>query len=187
MATASLPLAAAAFGLTLPPLMQSPWRAASLGEFWSERWNLFAANLFRKFCFAPLARRGVALALYATFLASAIVHVLLALAVLGNLKLSLIFGSFFLAQPFFITAERHLHVRRWRPAAGRIWTLTVLAITSPLLVEPMLEFFERNWGEPENAFLPALATLGFVIVFSLIVSLASLSARPAVAKVTLPA
>jgi len=182
MATAGLPLVAAAFGLTLPPLMQSPYRSASVGEFWSKRWNIFASVLARKYCFAPLARHGVALALLTTFSASAVAHVLLVDMATGRWKISLICGAFFLVQPLLIGAERWLKVRRWRPMAGRAWTLAALALTSPLFVEPALQIIEKSWGVPDDVLLPTVATLGFVIGFSSILSLASLASRSAAAR-----
>src|SRR5882724_9496910 len=56
-------------------------------------------------------------------------------------------------------------------AARRAWTLGVLAITSPLFVEPLLQIAERSWGVPGSVLFPTLAVLGFVIVFSSIFSL----------------
>jgi hypothetical protein len=103
--------------------------------------------------------------------------------VLGGWKIGAVFGAFFLVQPLLIAAERRLAVRRWRPAAGRAWTLTALAITSPLVIEPSLQFLERYWGAPDNVLLPTLAALGFIITLSGIVSLVSLAASPAANRV----
>jgi len=185
MATAGLPLVAAAFGLTVPPLMLSPYRSASVGEFWAKRWNIFVSALLRKFCFAPLARHGVVLALVTTFFVSAAAHVLLFVMATGRWKISLICGAFFLVQPLLIGAERWMHVRRWQPMAGRAWTLAALALTSPLIVEPALQIVEveKSWGRPDDVLLPTVAALGFVIGLSSILSLASLASRPAAPRV----
>ena len=78
-----------------------------------------------------------------------------------------------------IAAERRFGERRWRPAARRAWTLGVLAITSPLFVEPLLQIAERSWGVPGSVLFPTLAVLGFVIVFSSIFSLASFAGSAA--------
>jgi Membrane bound O-acyl transferase family len=177
MATACHNFETAFLGLTVPPLFQSPYRLASVSEFWTKRWNLPASGLLRQYCFALLARRGVALALFTTFALSAVGHALLAKLVLGRWWIAVACGAFFLAQPLVIAAERRLNVRRWRPAAGRAWTLTVLAITSPLVVETILQIVERGWGAPGNVLLPTAAVLGFVTVLSSIVSLASLTSR----------
>jgi hypothetical protein len=176
MVTAGVPLVTAAMGIMVPPLFQSPYRSASVSEFWSTRWNIGASQLFREQCFAPLARRSVALALSAAFVASAVLHALLALLALGSWEIALACGAFFAVQPIIIAVERWMRVRRWRPAAGRAWTLAALAITSPLFVEPTLQIVEGSWVD--NVLLPTLIVLGFVIVFSGVVSLASLSARP---------
>ena len=131
--------------------------------------------LFRPFCFAPLARRGTVLALFAVFALSAIGHALLAFMALGRWRISLICGAFFVVQPLFIIAERRLAVRRWRQAAGWTWTLAILMITSPLFVEPVLQVIENSWGKPESVLPPTLVVLGFVMVFSGVFSLAALA------------
>jgi hypothetical protein len=181
MATAGLPLVTAAFGFTVPQLMQSPYLSTSVGEFWTKRWNIAASQkLFRPYCFAPLARRGgVGLALFTTFLVSGIAHMLLAYMALGRWRISLICGAFFVVQPLLIAIERWMKVRRWRPAAGRAWTLAVLALTSPLFVEPGLQIIERSWGAPDDVLSPTAATLGGVIIFSSIISLALLASSSA--------
>lgn len=176
MATAGLPLVAAAFGVAVWPFMQSPYRSASIGEFWTRRWNIYTSALARKYCFAPLARRGVALALFTTFFISAVAHVLLFAMAAGRWKMSLICGAFFLVQPLLIGIERRLKVRHWHRAAARTWTLTALALTSPLFVEPALQIFEKSWGAPGDMLLPVVATLGFVLGFSGILSLVAFAA-----------
>jgi len=175
MATACHTFLTALLGLTVPPWFQSPYRSASVGEFWAKRWNLYSSQILRRQCFAPLARYGAGLALFTAFLVSAIAHVLFVYVPLGRWRISLMCGAFFLVQPLPIAAERWMKVRRWRPGAGRAWTLTVLAITSPLVVEPMLQIFETSWGAPDDVLLPTSAALGFVIVLSSIPPLASLA------------
>jgi hypothetical protein len=72
---------------------------------------------FRPLVFAPLARRGIALALFAAFFASAVSHTLLAYMAMVRWKISLVCGAFFVVQPLLILAERRMNVRRW-PTAG---------------------------------------------------------------------
>jgi hypothetical protein len=164
MITAGLPLVSAAFGLTVPQLMQSPWRSVSIGEFWTKRWNIFASQkVFRPYFFAPLARRSAALALVFVFFASGLAHAMLAFMAIGKWGLSLCCGVFFVVQPLLIAAERWMKVRRWRPAAGWMWTLAALTLTSPLFVEPALQIIESSWGRPGTVLPPALAALGFVL------------------------
>jgi uncharacterized membrane protein YhaH (DUF805 family) len=113
--------------------------------------------------------------MFATFAISAAGHALMAFFVLGRWKSAVIFGSFFLAQPLLIAAERRLAVRRWRPEAGRAWTLAVLAITSPMVIEPTLQSSEKFWGAEDNVLIATPAVLGIIIVLSGIVSLVSLA------------
>jgi hypothetical protein len=179
MITAGLPFAAAPLGLNVPPLMQSPYRSASVSEFWAKRWNLRVSEfLFRKCCFAPFARQGVAIALFVPFAISAGAHVAIAYVALGRWGISLICGAFFLVQPLLIAAERWLTVRRWRPAARHAWTLAVLTLVSPLFIEPALQAAERDWGGLDQVPGQALALLGVVIAVSSVIALASLTARP---------
>jgi len=183
MITAGFPLAATALGVTVPPLMQSPWRSVSVTEFWGKRWNIFASEkLFHPYCFTPFARHSLALALFAPFALSALGHLLAAFVALGNWRLSLLFGAFFLVQPLLIVAERRLGVRRWHPAAARAWTLTALAITAPLFVEPLLQTVERSWGTQTSALPPTAFALGCILVFSAIVALVSLASCSAATK-----
>jgi hypothetical protein len=178
MLSASLPLISAALGVMVPPLFQSPYRAATVNEFWAQRWNIGASELFRTSCFAPLARRSTELAMVSAFAASAIAHVLLAYFALGRWGISLACGAFFMVQPLPIAVERRLNVRHWRPIARHAWTLGALTTTSPLFVEPVLQIIERTWGEQHNPLQPSLAALGIVLVFTSVVALASLAALP---------
>lgn len=177
MVTASHDFLTALVGLSAPALMRSPYLSTSISEFWTKRWNPAASLLvFRALVFTPLARRGPAMALWAAFVASAVAHVLLPYMATGNWGISLMCGAFFLVQPLLIAAERWMNVRRWPSTAARAWTLTALAITSPLFVEPALQIVEPSWG-PSNCVLPpAIAVLGFVLVVTVLFSLGSLAA-----------
>lgn len=179
MVTASHDFLTALLGLSAPALMQSPHLSRTVNEFWTKRWNPAASALvFHPYCFAPLARRSVALGLFAAFLFSAIAHVLLPFMAIRRWGISLMCGAFFLVQPFLILAERAMNVRRWRPAAQRVWTLTALAVVSPLFIEPALQICQSGWQAADNAFFPALAVLGFVVIANLFFALGSLVACP---------
>jgi hypothetical protein len=173
MATAVLSLMGATLGVEVPRLFHSPYRSTSVNEFWTKRWNIAASEIFRRFCFKPIARRSVALALLATFTISAIGHVLLTYVALGRWGISLVCGSFFLVQPILIAAERRLAIRRWPRRAAWAWTLTAIAITSPLIIEPLLQICQLGPGE-RNALSSVLAVVGFLIVFAGAVTLATL-------------
>jgi hypothetical protein len=183
MATTGPNFVMAALGINAPPFFQSPYRSVTISEFWSKRWNLASGELLRRCCFAPLARCGAVFAMFATFAVSAVGHALMAFFVLGRWKIAVVFGAFFLAQPLLIAAERRLAVRRWRPEAGRAWTLTALAITSPMIIEPTLQGLEKSWGAQDNVLLPTLAAVGSIIMLSGIVSLVSLASSPAATRV----
>jgi hypothetical protein len=184
LVTASFVLVPAAFGVTVPPLMRSPWRSVSVAEFWTQRWNIVTSQkFFRPYCFTPLARHRVAFAMFATFALSGIVHALLAFMALGQGKASLIWGAFFVVQPLLIAAERQMNVRRWRAWAGSAWTLSALTITSPLFVAPALQIIEGGREWPESVWPPTFAVLGFVILVSIVITLASLAAAPSATDV----
>jgi hypothetical protein len=95
--------------------------------------------------------------------------------VLGRLGISLMCGTFFFVQPFYIWAERWLAVRRWHRWAQHAWTITVFTIASPLVVEPVLQIIEHSWTEPRSVPLTALAAVAFVVAVSVALALASLS------------
>lgn len=168
MATASHDFLTSLIGINAPSLMRSPILSTSVGEFWTERWNVTTSKLvFRPLFFAPLARYGIVLAMFAAFFASGVAHALLAMMTIGNLKLQLAFGVFFLVQPLLILAERGLKVRRWPTSAARVWTLTALAVTSPLFVEPTIQAITPNLEATDNMLLPTICVLGFALVISL--------------------
>jgi hypothetical protein len=171
-------------GLTVPPMFRSPYRSTTVSEFWTRRWNLPASAALREHCFAQLARRGVVLALAAAFAVSAAGHALLAGLTLGDRWLASVCAAFFLAQPLVLAAERRLGVRRWPTAAGWLWTCAVLAITSPLVVEPLLRIVEPHWGPPDDVLGPTTAAIGFCAALAAVAAAAALPFRPPVAGQT---
>jgi alginate O-acetyltransferase complex protein AlgI len=62
-------------GIEAEPLMNSPARSRSLGEFWGRRWNTGFVHLSREFVFVPARRHfGAVAATIITFLASGLIH-----------------------------------------------------------------------------------------------------------------
>jgi alginate O-acetyltransferase complex protein AlgI len=62
-------------GVNAQPIMNHPFVATSLAEFWGERWNAAFSIPARRFLFNPLARRhGIIVATLAVFLASGLLH-----------------------------------------------------------------------------------------------------------------
>ncbi|HEY1790150.1 MAG TPA: MBOAT family protein [Verrucomicrobiae bacterium] len=174
MLTAGHNFLTALMGVTAPSLMLSPWLSASVSEFWNKRWNPGMSVLFCKIVYEPLARRNPALALFAAFVLSALMHMAVFYMAMGRWGIALANGAFFLVQPFLILAERWLGVRQWSPAAGRAWTLAVLAIVSPLFVEPALQVVESSWGAQNSGLPPTLVLLVSAIVIEAFFSLAAL-------------
>jgi len=110
---------AVAFGLHYHQSFDRPFLAASLGEFWSRRWNLMVSTLLRQSCYEPIRleakRRGfsrsptgqqivnVAGAM-ACFIASAVMHECLLCLILNRLTLQ--WFIFFSLQGLLTCAER---------------------------------------------------------------------------------
>jgi hypothetical protein len=163
----------ASLGLTAPLLMQSPVLSTSITEFWTKRWNPGTSFMFRRLCFEPLTRRSPMLAFSVAFGLSGAGHMLLFYMATLNWEIAIINGSFFFVQPICILAERHLNVRRWAPAAGRVWTLAVLAITSPLFVEPAIEIIQ-SVPRPNSVLAATFIVLGIVIFGETLFLLAAL-------------
>jgi hypothetical protein len=182
MATACHDLATAPLGWSVPPLFCAPYRATSVAEFWSRRWNLAASEALRVYCFAPLARCGTGLAISIAFAVSAAGHAFLARLALRDWSPAASCGAFFLAQPLLIAAERTFGLQRLPKAVGRVWTLGALAVTAPLVVEPILQMAEHVWGPPTDIMFPTFAVLGFCALVSLITALVSLTLSSANSK-----
>jgi len=169
----------ALLGIRAPALLRSPGLARSISEFWSQRWNPAASQLgFRPFFYKPMARHGIIPAVGAAFLASAVAHFLLMYMATGLWGVSFAWGGFFLVQPVLILLERRLKVRHWPPAAARIWTLTALAIVSPLFSEPALRLLEPNWGLPGSIWVNVAVTFSFLLGLVLFFALGSLMTCP---------
>ncbi|HXB59516.1 MAG TPA: MBOAT family protein [Candidatus Acidoferrales bacterium] len=174
MLTAGHNFLTALIGVTAPALMQSPWLSVFISEFWNKRWNPGTSVIFRKILFQPLARQALVPALFAVFAFSAIVHTLLFYMALGQWSAALINGLFFAIQPIFILAEGWLGIRRWPSAAARVWTLGVLAVTSPLFVEPALQVIQSSWGVQSSGLPVTLVLIVVVIALETFYSLAAL-------------
>lgn len=134
---AMLELAAAAFGWITPPLHDMPHLARSVAEFWGRRWNRIVSSVLHARAFAPLSRRSTTLGIFAAFALSAAMHAYL-IGVASGPGAALAWAVFFLVQPLAMLAERRLGIRRWAPWAGHAWTITVIGLLSPLMVEPAL-------------------------------------------------
>jgi hypothetical protein len=128
-------------GRAVAPVMNAPWRASGLSDFWANRWNT-AFNDLVEFCgAAKVARRlGTSAALLLVFLASGLVHdLVLSVPARGG------FGwptLYFLIQAAGILAEKR--ARRFikaRPVIGKAWVYLIVLGPAPLLFHP--PFLER--------------------------------------------
>jgi alginate O-acetyltransferase complex protein AlgI len=62
-------------GFEAPPIMRSPFRAASLAEYWGQRWNLAFRDVAHAWIFRPLLRRtSAAAAVMGVFVISGLIH-----------------------------------------------------------------------------------------------------------------
>jgi len=140
-------------GIVAPPLMNRPVAAASLSDFWRQRWNLAFRDAAHRFVFRPLAPRlGVAGATLAVFLVSGLVHDLVISAPVGAG-----FGGptlYFLLQGTAVLVERSRAGKRaglgkaWR---GRLFAAAMVLLPVGLLFHPPFVL---------NAIVPTLAALG---------------------------
>lgn len=128
-------------GYSAPALHRTPLLARSLGEFWSQRWNIVVSSWFDTFVFQPLARRGCArFGILCAFMVSGFFHAWPILAASG------IFGAlstmaFFLIQGAFVLSEHRLRIHTWPVALARTWTISILLASSPLFFDPALRVF----------------------------------------------
>ena len=62
-------------GVNARPLMNEPLASTGISEFWGRRWNTAFRDITNRFLFRPLtARYGATIALFASFLASGLIH-----------------------------------------------------------------------------------------------------------------
>ncbi len=132
-------------GIDPRPLHDDPILSKTISEFWNRRWNRAVHHFLKYSVFAPVARRGhIELGLALTFVVSAFIHFAFMLPAVG-LYWAGMMASFFLLQIPFVWAERALRVARWPSALSRTWTLTLLLVSSPLFMEPVLQILD-TWA-----------------------------------------
>jgi alginate O-acetyltransferase complex protein AlgI len=119
-----------AAGVHARPIMDRPFWAVSLTEFWGRRWNLAVHDLMHEFAFRPwLARWGVRVAVAGVFILSGLFHELvLSLPAWGGFGLPTLFFTLQLAG---VALERTATGKRLglgRGWLGRVyvWSLTIL-------------------------------------------------------------
>ncbi len=122
-------------GVDAFPIMRAPLMAASLHEFWGERWNRAFNDLVRPTVFRPLLRRhGMIAATLATFLLSGLVHdLVISVPARAGYGLPTLY---FLIQGLGVLLVRSAPGRRVglnRGFTGWLTTLLITAIPAPLL------------------------------------------------------
>lgn len=129
-------------GVNAQPITNRPIAATSLGDFWSNRWNLAFRDAVRAAVFQPLvARLGLAKATMAVFLFSGIVHdLVMSLPVRAGIGLPTIY---FLIQGVAVLFERSrtgVRLGFGRGVMGRAFgALVVLGPLGLLFHAPFLE------------------------------------------------
>lgn len=119
-------------GVHATPLMQSPWRATSLIEFWGMRWNTAFNELAFRFVFRPLRRWTTPpVATLTVFGLSGLIHELvISLPAQGGYGLPTLY---FLAQGLGVIAERSRLGRDLGLGHGlRGWLFTLLVTAGPV-------------------------------------------------------
>ncbi|QDT30876.1 MBOAT family protein [Thalassoglobus polymorphus] len=146
----SLTLRSAGFAST--SLMNEPWRATGVADFWS-RWNTGFRDLSREFIFYPLVRRKQAqLGLWATFLFSGLVHdLVISIPAHGGYGLPTLY---FLIQALAISFERSRLGKTLQLNRG--WTGWLFTAMTVLLPVSLLVHFPFQ----ENVIIPMLRDLG---------------------------
>ncbi|MCA9246305.1 MAG: membrane bound O-acyl transferase family-domain-containing protein [Planctomycetales bacterium] len=131
------------FGVDAPPIMNQPWRASSLADFWGRRWNdAFHAPVHRRL-FRPASRQWTpAWATMSVFIFSGLVHELV-ISVPAR-------GGFGLPTLYFLFQGGGLLLGRGKILAAcqsrsercqRLWAWFVVVAPVPLLFHPL--FLER--------------------------------------------
>jgi hypothetical protein len=130
-------------GWLVPPHHRSPWRARSIGEFWSGRWNRWVADWLAQVVYRPL-RRWRILAVLMTFLVSGLLHEIFMSVPLWITTGHSIFGLptlYFLIQAAAVMADRAL--AGGHAVIRRLLLWTAVAVPAPLILN---ECFLRAFG-----------------------------------------
>jgi len=131
-----------AAGFDVYDFHRMPVLSRTVKEFWGERWNRTVSAWFAEHLLRPLARRGHAkLGVLASFLASATLHSYLVLVAIGG-PMTLVMFGYFVVQGAIVLLELRVRAARWTPTLGHAWTVTLMVVTSPMFVEPLLRSFE---------------------------------------------
>jgi len=140
-------------GVMATPLMQEPWRSASLAEFWGRRWNSGFHDLANELIFRPLIGKcGTAGAMLMVFLVSGLIHdLIISVPARGGYGLP---TAYFLFQGLAVLFERTTMAKRIGLGRGwRGWSFVVICTMGPAywLFHPIFI---------HNVILPMLQAIG---------------------------
>ena len=148
-----LALAWRSAGFGVSSIMQAPFRANSLADFWSRRWNIAYRDLSLELCFRPAARRfGAPAGTLLAFMISGVLHELVI-----SFPAGAGFGGptiYFLLQGTGLLIERTAfacRILRRRPLLGRLFTFA-------FVIGPLGWLFHRAFLTA--VILPFLAAIG---------------------------
>lgn len=129
-------------GVDTRPIMNKPLRAASLADFWGNRWNLAFHDVGRLFVWHPIAKRhGPLIATIVVFLFSGVVHdLVMTVPLRAGLGLPTLY---FAIQCGGVLLERSRLGKRWglsRGWRGRVFAAAVVLMPLGLLFhQPFLQ------------------------------------------------
>jgi alginate O-acetyltransferase complex protein AlgI len=117
-------------GYPVERIMQAPWLAASLAEFWGQRWNRAFSDWARGHVFRPLVRKwGTGAGTFAGFLASGLAHELVISFPAG--------AGWGLPTLYFLFQGGGVMVqRKWKRLRRPTLTLAAVLLPAPLLFHP---------------------------------------------------
>ena len=121
-------------GRVLPGILNEPWQARGIADFWGNRWNLWFSDWFRFVIFNRLRHRPV-VALFAVFGVSGLMHEWVVNLPLFLLTGTNLFGSmmaYFLLQAAGALLERR--ISKTRSGARRSLAWLVVFIPAPLVI-----------------------------------------------------
>ncbi len=140
-------------GIHARPLMDHPWQAANLADFWGRRWNTAFRDLAYRLVLLPVTRRfGAAAAMAAVFLFSGLVHdFVISVSARGGYGLPTLY---FVIQGVATLLQRSRLSKRLGIDAGwRGWALTMLVVFAPAGL-----LFHAAWRN--NVILPFMDAIG---------------------------
>ncbi len=133
-------------GIHICELFDKPFFARTPREFWGKRWNLYVRDACHRNVFLPLGgKERPLLAAAAVFAVTGLLHEYIVLVAIGPRMLGWM-SCFFVLQYMVTVAETWLHYKLGkkkllpRPLAI-LCTILWLLVTSPFLIEPMLQVF----------------------------------------------